>query len=116
MTPATVTPSKKQKTAPVDVDRLKTFGVLIYNSSADGANLDWVDRCPVKSKKKGAKTPERLCMKFLTQGFACEGNCRKPHVPNLNTFSEGDRKKLADYVNKAKGLSWAPGKEPAGTT
>lgn len=111
------TAQKKQKTAsPPDVARLKTLGVLAYNSSVEGATLDWIDRCPVKAKKKGGKTPERLCMKYLTQGFACEGTCRKPHVPNLSALTEGDRKKLVDYVGKCKGLSWLPGKEPAGAS
>jgi len=110
------TPPKKQKSNPADMDRLKTFGPLLYDPTIDGASLDWIDRCPVKAKKKGGKTPERLCMKYLTQGFACDGVCKKPHVPSLNTLSDGDRKKLGDFVNKSKGLSWTPGREPAGTT
>ena len=109
-------PPKKQKSNPVDMDRLKTFGPLVHESTVAGAILDWIDRCPVKAKKKGAKTPERLCMKYLTQGFACDGVCRKPHVPSLNSLSDGDRKKLGDFVSKSEGLSWTPGREPAGAT
>jgi hypothetical protein len=108
---------KRQKLSPADFDRLKLLGVLKYDSSVPGAKTDFLDNPPVRYKKRGAKSAERLCMKFLTQGFVCpdEKTCRRPHVPNLNTLVEADRKKMLSFVSKAPGLSWAPGKEPAGT-
>ena len=114
--PAAAAPKKQKTATAADVERRKALGVLSYDLSAEGANLDWIDRCPVKALKRPSKVRERLCMKFLTLGFACGGTCKKPHFPNLNVLPEGDRTKLVDFVGKSAGLSWVPGKEPAGTT
>jgi len=116
VSPAAAAPKKQKTATATDVERLKALGVLSYDALAKGANLDWIDLCPVKALERPSKVREQLCMKILTLGFACGGTCKKPHFPNLNVLLEGDHKKLVDFVSKSSGLSWVPGKEPAGTT
>lgn len=104
---------KQQKT--VDPERSKGLGVLLFDPSAQGANDGFLDRVPVKAKKRNGKNPERLCMRFLSRGFAyVEEVCKRPHVGNLNTLSDANRTKFCEYVGRTPGLSFVPGKEPAG--
>jgi hypothetical protein len=104
---------KRQKT--VDPERNKTLGVLVFDPAAQGANESFLDRVPVKAKKRNGRNAERLCMKFLTRGYACtEATCKRPHVGNLNTLTDSNRAKFCEYVSKTPGLSFVPGKEPAG--
>ena len=107
--------SKRQKTVdPEEAERRKAFGVLNFDSAAAGSN-----RLPVVNvfrKKRGAKNPERLCMKFLTVGHACTNpDCKLPHVSDLDSLPLEDRKKLLEFVERQRGLTWVAGKAPAGT-
>ena len=75
------------------------------------STLDQVD------PRVGAKLPERLCMKFLTRGYACtDKDCPFPHVGNVETLTPSNKTKFCEAVKKQPGLSWAEGKAPAGTT
>ena len=106
--------TKRQRLDPSDVDRKKSAGLLIFDSTAAGTNR--LPNLAVYHKKRGAKTPERLCMRFMTQGFACTAKtCRYPHVSNIDILGDAERGKLIDAVKKQPGLTWAEGKAPAGT-
>ena len=88
--------------------------MLEYDTAAAGTTR--LPNLPVYHKKKGAKSPERLCMKFLTRGYACTSReCRFPHVGNVETLTEGEKTKFIEAVKKQPGLSWVDGKAPAGT-
>ena len=105
---------KRQKTIdPEEVARRKELGVLLFDPQAAGSRrLPSID---VHRKKRGAKNPERLCMKFLTKGQAClNPDCKLPHVADLNTLPPADRKKLLEAVERHPGLTWVEGKAPAG--
>jgi len=97
-------------------ERLRTMGSFEFDSGAPNAKADFIDKVNVRAKKQGSRVAERLCMRYLTKGFSCgDTNCKRPHVPNLNTLPEADRKKMIEFVSKTPGLSWVPGRLPAGT-
>jgi len=98
-------------------ERLQTMGALEFHPAAPNAKADFIDKVNIRAKKRGSHFAERLCMRYLTKGFSCgDTNCKRPHVPNLNTLTESDRKKMIEFVAKTPGLSWVPGRLPAGTT
>ena len=106
--------AKRPKLDQAELDRKKTLGMLVFDTAAAGTK-----RLPTptaRGKKKGSKTPERICMKFLTQGFYCPDGmaCKSPHLTNLNQLTDDNRTKLIDFVKKQPGLSWAAGKAPPG--
>ena len=106
--------SKKPRADSADHEKSKTLGLLCFDANAAGTNR--LPNMPVYHKKRGAKAPERLCMKFLSRGFVCTNkDCPFPHISNLKVLAEGERTKMIDYVDKQPGLSWAEGKGPAGT-
>ena len=107
-------PSKRQKPDASEVERKKTLGAFLYDPDTGGSpRLPTIN---VFKKKRGAKTPERLCMKFLTQGHCCNNpNCRNPHESNLASLPAPDRAKLVEFVKNSPGLSWAEGKALPGT-
>jgi len=110
--PARPTPADLAKLT----ERLRALGILEFDASSPSAKTNFLDKAPIKARKKGGKVPERLCMKFLTKGFACtDPKCKRPHTPNINTLPESDRRKFVEFVSKTPGLSWVSGKEPAGT-
>ena len=105
---------KRQKTIePEEVARRKELGVLLFDPQAAGSRrLPSID---VYRKKRNAKNPERLCMKFLTKGHAClNPDCKLPHVADLNSLPPADRRKLLEAVERLPGLTWVEGKAPAG--
>ena len=91
-------------------ERLRSLGALEFDSAAPGAKADFFDKVTVRAKKRGSRVAERLCMKFLTKGFACsDPKCKRPHVPNLNTLPETDRKKMIRYPHARAHLGpWPP--------
>ena len=106
---------KRQRLDPSDVDRKKASGMLTYDTAASGTNR--LPNLAVYHKKRGAKTPERICMRFMTQGYACTSKaCRYPHISNVDTLVDAEKTKLIDAVKKQPGLAWAEGKTPAGTS
>ena len=106
---------KKQRLDPSDIERRKTLGILLYDASVAGTNR--LPSFPAYHKARGSKTPERVCPRFMTQGFACTSkDCRLPHISNLDALAPNERDKLVKFIDKQPGLSWAPGKAPAGTT
>ena len=97
-------------------ERLRALGVLEFDASAPNAKADFFDKVNVRAKKRGSREAERLCVRYLTKGFACsDSQCKRPHVPNLNTLPEPDRRKLIEFVSRTPGLSWVSGQQPAGT-
>jgi hypothetical protein len=97
-----------------DADRKKSFGILQFDSAAAGTSR--LPTANVYHKTRGAKTPERLCMRFLTRGFACDrADCKLPHMTNIDLLPAAEKTKLVEFVRKQPGLSWADGKAPAGT-
>jgi len=90
-------------------ERLRTMGALKFDSSTPNAKADFINKGNVQAKKRGSCVAERLCMRYLTKGFSCgDTNCKQPHVPNLNTLPESDRKKMIEFVSKMPGLSCPP--------
>ena len=86
-------------------EQLRTLGSLKFDASVSGAKPDLLDKVPVRAKKWGSRVAKRLCMRFLTKGFACsDTKCKGPHVPNLNTLPETDRKKVVDFCGKTPRL------------
>ena len=107
---------KRQQLEPGDVDTRKSKGLLTLDTEAAGSSR--LPNVGVYHKKKGAKAPEWICMSFMTQGYryACTArNCAFPHISNIATLAEAERKKLLDVVEKTPGLDWAEGKAPSGT-
>ena len=105
---------KRQRLEPGDVDTRKSKGLLTLDAEAAGTSR--LPNVGVYHKKKGAKAPERICMPFMTQGYACTArNCAFPHISNIAILAEAERKKLLDVVEKTPGLNWAEGKAPSGT-
>jgi hypothetical protein len=95
-----------------DIEARKKFGMLVFNSTEAGSTS--LPTCPVFHKARGARSPERLCMSFLTRGFACaKTDCKFAHVTQLSNLGSADQTKLTEFVRKQRGLSWAPGKAPA---
>jgi hypothetical protein len=115
---------KRQKTqasplakgnSPADPEHRKTLGILQFDATAAGSTK--LPLIPVLHRLRGSRTPERLCMKFLTRGFACNvSDCKQPHVTNINSLPPDARLKLIEFVKKQPGMSWAEGKAPAGTS
>ena len=106
---------KRQKVDPDEIERKKALGMLTYDTTVAGTTR--LPNLPVYHKKKGAKSPECLCMKFLTRGYACtDKDCPFPHVGNVETLTPSNKTKFCEAVKKQPGLSWAEGKAPAGTT
>lgn len=96
-------------------ERRKSLGILTFDTTASGTSR--LPTISVYHKKKNAKTPERLCMKFLTQGFSCDRtDCKLPHLTNIDVLPPADKTKLIEFVKKQPGLAWAEGKAPAGTS
>ena len=110
------TSPKRQKTNDVDdIEKRKGNGVLIFDPAAAGTNR--LPTINVYSKKRGAKTQERICMKFLTRGQSCNSpTCKFPHISNAMNLPAGERAKFVTFVRTQPGLTWVPGKEPTGTT
>lgn len=112
--------AKRQRTQdksldPAEAERRKTMGLLDFDSTAAGSTR--LPICPVYFKRKGAKTPERLCMRFLTRGHVCDrGDCKFPHLTTIAQLSDTDKTKFTDFVKKQPGLSFAEGRAPPGTT
>ncbi|CAB9530818.1 unknown protein [Seminavis robusta] len=108
-------PGKRPRVAdPGDNDRKKNLGMLKFDTAIAGTNR--LPMVTARAKKRGGRTPERLCMKFLTQGYFCpNGNdCKMPHVVNIDTLTGDNKSKLVEFVKNQAGLSWAEGKAPAG--
>ena len=106
--------SKRQKPDPAEVERKKTLGVFRFDPVVAGTAK--LPVCEVRKKKRGSKTAERLCMKFLTQGHYCPNpNCPSPHESNIGSLPVSDRAKLLELVKNSSGLSWVEGKAPPGT-
>jgi hypothetical protein len=107
--------SKKQRTQQVDpaeTARRKTLGLLVYDTAVSGSTR--LPDCMVSTKAKVGR--ERLCMRFMTQGYACpNGDCAHPHITTVKRLSEADAKEFTTWVSKTQGLAFAPGKGPAGT-
>lgn len=100
---------------PADLERRKALGILQFDPTAAGTSQ--LPTINVYFKKRGARTPERLCMKFLTRGHYCgRADCKLPHVTNVLTLPAAERTKLIDFVKRQPGLAWAEGKAPAGTS
>ena len=107
--------AKRQKVLdPAELERKKGFGVLLFDPVVAGSpRLPTID---VYHKNKGAKTPERLCMKFLTKGHCCaKPDCKFPHISNVETLPQAEKDKLVTFVKNQAGLSWVEGKAPSGT-
>ena len=107
--------AKKPAPDTADLERRKQLGLLTFDSAVAGTS-----RLPpinVYHKTKNAKTPERLCMKFLTRGYACESaNCKLPHLATIDVLTAASKTKLIEFVKKQSGIAWAEGKAPAGTS
>ena len=105
---------KRQRITSAESERHKKLGVLNYDPEASGTTR--LPNIPVYAKKRGSKKLERLCMSFLTRGYSCDSpTCRFPHVSNINTLGEDERKKFIDFVKNQPGLTWVDGKAPSGT-
>lgn len=108
--------NKRPKPSPgVDSDRAKSQGILVFAGTAGNKRLP---TCPVFDKSPRSGSEERCCMQFMTREHFCSRNpCPYPHVVHLARLSsEEKRNDLVAWVNKTQGLSFAPGKGPAGTT
>jgi hypothetical protein len=98
----------------LELDRKKGFGCLEFDSTAAGTTR--LPTCNVYFKKRGARTPERLCMPFMTKGYACDRpDCKLPHLTDLGALSAGEKAKLIEFVRRNPGLSWVEGRAPPGT-
>lgn len=97
-----------------EVERRKGLGILVFDTTASGTTR--LPTINVYTKKKGAKTPERLCMKFLTRGHSCaNASCKFPHVTNVDSLPDPEKAKFVAFVKKQPGLSWVEGRAPSGT-
>ena len=106
---------KRQKTIdPAENERKKTLGMLVFDTEAAGTNR--LPTLNVYHKKRGSRTPERVCIKFLTRGFSCtKPDCKSPHITNVEALAEPERKKFLAFVKNQPGFDWAEGKAPPGT-
>ena len=109
------TGSKRQKTLdPAETERRKTLGMIEFDTVAAGTSR--LPTINVYVKKRGGKTPERLCMKFLCRGHTCPNpDCKFPHITNIEALPDAERAKFILFVKKQPGLNWVEGKAPAGT-
>ena len=109
--------SKRARITPADTDeieRKKGLGLLIFDPKVAGSKR--LPTLEVYGKRRGARNPERLCMKFLLRGSHCPNpSCKFPHITNVDVLDSVEREKLLDVVQKTPGLDWAPGKAPPGT-
>ena len=106
---------KRQKTSLDDTEiaRRKGLGLLVYDATAGGTTK--LPNINVYATKRGSKTPERICARFLIRDAYCSSSgCKYPHVTNIDTLSDTERGKLIEFVKKTPGLAWAPGKAPPG--
>ena len=107
--------NKKPATDQADQDRKRLLGLLVFDSAVAGTNR--LPTINVYHKARNAKTPERLCMKFLTRGYVCDrADCKLPHISGVDTLPSAERTKFIEFVKKQPGISWAEGKAPAGTS
>jgi hypothetical protein len=110
-----VTPPSGIAKPPVDLEHRKALGVLQFDAAAAGSSR--LPSANIYHKKRGSSTGERLCMKFLIRGFACDStDCKLPHVSNVDSLPPAVKAKLIEFVRKQPGLSWVEGKAPAGTS
>jgi hypothetical protein len=108
-------PKRQRLTDDADEAHRKTLGVLEYDTRVAGTTR--LPTLNVYTKKKGGKTPERVCMKFLTIGYSCStGTCKFPHVMSIDSLPGPEKTKLVAEGKKQKGLSWVAGRAPSGTS
>ena len=108
-------PKKARISDDEEAERRKSLGILDMDRTVLGTNR-FPLTFPVYHQQRGMKSPERVCAHFMTRGFHCKSaKCKHPHISNPDLLSNEERKKLVDYVEKYNGLSWVPGKAPAGT-
>lgn len=109
------TPKRQKTLDPADIERRKGSGMLSYDAEVGGSRLPTLN---VYAKKSGSKIPERICMKFCTQGYSCNNGpaCKFPHVSSPAKLPEAERTKLTEAVKKAPGLSFSAGRGPTGTS
>ena len=106
-------PKKPRKHDQAKIDLDKSRGILTYDPSVGGARLP---HCPVYGKATGAKSEERFCMQFLTTNYYCSRSpCPYPHISAVTKLPPKDSKAFCTWVDKTPGLTFAPGKGPAGT-
>jgi hypothetical protein len=106
---------KKPAPEPAELEKRKGSGLLTFDPAIAGTTR--LPAINVYHKTKSAKTPEWLCMKFLTQGYACESTaCKLPHMASVDALTAASKTKLIEFVKKQPGISWAEGKAPAGTS
>jgi hypothetical protein len=109
---------KKRRLEPAEVERKKGLGILTFDAQAAGT-----DRLPsltVYHKSRGARSPERLCMPFLTKGHCCNKMergevCKLAHVSSVDVLSTAERTKMVAQVRSKPGLTWVEGRAPSGT-
>jgi len=108
-------PKRQKVQDPAEHERRKGLGILQFDASVAGTNR--LPTINVYTKMKGAKTPERLCMNFLTRGYSCDkADCKFPHVTNVETLPELIKAKFVAFVKKQPGLAWVEGRAPSGTS
>ena len=105
-------PPKKGRLDEATVANRKQQGMLVFDASKTRNRR--LPNCPILEQLSDKKTPERLCMKFMTQGFFCAGNpCPLVHHAKLQHFkTPAKQKEFIEFVKKTPGLSWADGKAP----
>ena len=115
--PTSDVPAKRQRSddaPPGDVERHKENGVLVFDPTSSLNRR--LPPCPVYKKGRNARSSERLCMKYLTKGFACTTQkCKFPHVSTLSTLPPDDKIAFSKFVKDTPGLSWVEGKALPGT-
>ena len=88
--------------------------MLVFDSM--GSPNRRLPACPVYKKGRNARSSERLCMKYLTKGFACTNQkCKLPHVSTLSNLPPDDKATFINFVKNTPGLSWVEGKALPGT-
>jgi hypothetical protein len=105
-------PPKKGRLDDATVANRKKQGLLVFDPSKSRTGR--LPNCPILEQLSERRNPERLCMKFMTQGFFCTGNpCPLVHHTKLQHFkTPAKRKEFIDFVQKTPGLTWAEGKAP----
>ena len=118
--------SKRQRTSGTppkvvtaeETERRKKLGLLVFNPVEAGSTT--LPNCSVYHKRAGARSPERLCLNFMTRGYSCgHSDCKLAHIVHLGNLGPAEQTKLSEFVRKQKGMSWAPDRGPAipaGTT
>ena len=105
-------PPKKGRLDEATVANRKKQGMLVFDPSKTRAR--GLPNCPILEQLGDKKSPERLCMKFMTQGYFCTGNpCPLVHHTRLQQFkTPAKRKEFIDFAAKmgAHGCaSWSAG-------